>query len=49
VGVALVLGWVRSDAAERRRTDRQADRDSDAELRAYNERLAAMARRDAKR
>jgi putative copper resistance protein D len=49
VGVALVLGWVRSDAAERRRTDRQADRDSDADLRAYNERLAAMARRDSER
>ena len=29
------------------RQDRRADRDGDAELTAYNERLAALARRDA--
>ena len=46
LGVALVVGWVRSDARETRRLDRQADRDDDADLRRYNERLAAMARRD---
>ena len=27
--------------------DRQADRDGDAELKAYNERLAALAKKDA--
>ena len=49
LGIALLVGWVHSDAAESRRRDRQADRDSDAELRRYNERLAAMARRDQRR
>jgi cytochrome c oxidase assembly factor CtaG/putative copper export protein len=49
LGVALVVGWVRSDARETRRLDRQADRDDDAELRRYNERLAAMARREEQR
>ena len=46
LGLALLVGWVNSDARERRRLDRQADRDGDAELRRYNERLAALARRD---
>jgi putative copper resistance protein D len=46
LGLALLVGWVRSDGRERRRLDRQADRDGDAELRQYNERLAALARRD---
>lgn len=46
LGLALVIGWVRSDTSEQRRRDRQADRDDDADLRAYNERLAALARRD---
>jgi len=46
LGLALLIGWIRSDTAEARRRDRQADRDSDAELRRYNEQLAAMARRD---
>lgn len=46
LGVLLLVGWVRSDARERRRVDRRADRDGNAELRAYNERLAALARRD---
>jgi cytochrome c oxidase assembly factor CtaG/putative copper export protein len=45
LGLALVVGWVRSDASETRRQDRQADRDDDAELRAYNEQLSALARR----
>ena len=44
LGLALVVGWVRSDAHETRRKDRQADRDDDAELRAYNERLGALSR-----
>jgi putative copper resistance protein D len=46
LAVALIASWVRSDATETRRLDRQADRDGDAELRAYNEQLAAMHRRD---
>jgi putative copper resistance protein D len=46
LGVALLVSWVRSDARETRRLDRQADRSDDAELRRYNEQLAALARRD---
>lgn len=34
--------WSRSDDREAARKDRQADRDGDAELTAYNERLAAL-------
>jgi len=45
LGLALLVGWVRSDAQETKRKDRQADRDNDAELREYNETLEAMARR----
>jgi putative copper resistance protein D len=44
--VALVVGWVRDDSRRARQLDRKADRDGDAELRAYNERLTAMSRRD---
>lgn len=46
IGLALIVGWVRSDARESRRHDRQADRDGDEELRRYNERLASIAARD---
>jgi cytochrome c oxidase assembly factor CtaG len=46
LGATLVVGWIRSDAREARRLDRQADRDGDADLRRYNEQLAALARRD---
>ena len=49
LGVALVVGWVRSDARETKRMDRQADRDNDADLRRYNEQLADLARRDGPR
>ena len=42
LGVALLLGWIRSDRQTSKRLDRQADRDGDAELRAYNARLAAL-------
>jgi cytochrome c oxidase assembly factor CtaG/putative copper export protein len=45
LGLALLVSWVRSDAQETKRKDRQADRDNDAELREYNETLEAMARR----
>ena len=46
--VMVVLGvqWSRSDEREATRMDRQADRDDDAELRAYNEQLATLASRD---
>jgi cytochrome c oxidase assembly factor CtaG/putative copper export protein len=41
----VVLDWYRRDTREAVRADRQADRDNDAELAAYNERLRAMSRR----
>jgi len=44
--VALLVGWVRSDASEARRLDRQADRDNDAALRRYNRQLADLGRKD---
>ena len=40
--IMVALQWSRSDEREARRKDRQADRDGDAELNAYNERLAAL-------
>src|SRR5690606_17851022 len=40
LAIRVVLDWSRSDAREARRRDRAADRDDDAELRAYNEMLA---------
>ena len=46
LGLSLLIGWVRSDTAEARRRDRQADRDRDAERRRYNEQLETLARRD---
>lgn len=42
----VVMDWMRRDERESVRSDRQADRDHDAELTAYNARLQAMARRD---
>ena len=46
LAIALLVEWFSSDQRESRRLDRRADRDGDAELRRYNERLAAMHRRD---
>ena len=46
LAVALLVGWVRSDASEARRLDRQADRDDDAALRRYNRQLADLGRKD---
>ncbi|HSP60624.1 MAG TPA: cytochrome c oxidase assembly protein [Ornithinimicrobium sp.] len=43
------LDWLRRDTREAVRSDRQADRDDDAELRAYNDRLAAMSARTDRR
>ena len=44
--LAIAFQWSRSDDREAKRKDRQADRDGDAELNAYNERLARLAERD---
>ncbi|MFW7414838.1 cytochrome c oxidase assembly protein [Demequina sp. SO4-18] len=46
LAIGVIVGWRIADAREARRTDRQADRDDDAELRAYNAMLAETARRD---
>lgn len=46
VMLALAVQWYRSDMRDARRAERQAERDDDAELRAYNEMLQEMARAD---
>lgn len=48
--IALIIAaeWYRRDQADARRYERQAERDDDAQLRAYNEYLAQQARRDAR-
>jgi cytochrome c oxidase assembly factor CtaG/putative copper export protein len=38
----VVLSWIRSDAREAKRTDRQATRDNDAELQDYNAMLTRL-------
>lgn len=43
LALLVTLAWLRDDTAEARRKDRQADRDDDAELKAYNAGLAALA------
>lgn len=48
VALLVVSRWTKSDERAARRQDRQADRDGDAELRAYNERLARLNREDAR-
>ncbi len=48
LAVAVAIQWSRSDDRDQRRRDRHADRTGDAELVAYNERLAALAERDAR-
>ncbi|WP_241156343.1 cytochrome c oxidase assembly protein [Leucobacter chromiireducens] len=50
LALALVVAvqWSRSDDKEQKRKDRAADRSGDAELVAYNEMLAAQAKRDRK-
>jgi len=45
--IVIAIQWSRSDEREARRKDRQADRDGDAELAAYNAHLAALASRQA--
>jgi cytochrome c oxidase assembly factor CtaG/putative copper export protein len=46
--IALVLAyqWFQNDERDARRYDRAADRDGDAELKAYNEMLSKLAQRD---
>jgi len=42
--LAIGIMWAGADDREAKRLDRKADRDGDAELNAYNERLATLAR-----
>ncbi|MFP5068930.1 cytochrome c oxidase assembly protein [Pseudonocardia nantongensis] len=42
VVIVLVVQWSRDDSREAARTDRKAERDDDADLRAYNEMLAKL-------
>ena len=49
LAIGVVIAWRRSDEKESRRTDRQAERDDDAELRAYNAMLAQAADHDGRR
>jgi len=44
--IVIAVQWSRSDERQAARRDRQADRDGDTELAAYNERLARLASRD---
>jgi cytochrome c oxidase assembly factor CtaG len=46
LALIVAVQWFRSDTAESVRADRRADRDGDAELAAYNARLAQLADRD---
>ncbi|GAA2156577.1 putative copper resistance protein D [Humibacillus xanthopallidus] len=46
LALIVAVQWFRTDSAESVRADRKADRDGDAELAAYNARLAALADRD---
>lgn len=49
LAILVVTAWRQSDARETSRLDRKADRDNDADLRAYNEMLARTARDDRER
>lgn len=44
LAILVTRDWLRSDTKEARRQERQAERDGDAELRAYNDDLARRAR-----
>jgi cytochrome c oxidase assembly factor CtaG/putative copper export protein len=46
LAITVAVQWSRSDEKESRRRDRHADRTGDAELEAYNARLAAIAHHD---
>jgi cytochrome c oxidase assembly factor CtaG/putative copper export protein len=45
LALLVTMAWVRSDGAESKRLDRQADRDDDAELKVYNAHLAKLSGR----
>ena len=49
LALVVAIQWSRSDERMQKRRDRQADRTGDAELKEYNERLAQLAERDARR
>ena len=46
VMVVISIQWARNDDRESKRNDRQADRDGNAEMNAYNDRLAQLAEHD---
>lgn len=46
VAVGVALMWSKSDARETKRKDRAADRNNEAELGAYNDMFATLAKRD---
>ena len=46
LAIAVAMAWAKDDERTARRSDRAADRDDDAELKAYNAMLAAKAERD---
>ncbi len=48
LAITVAIQWSRSDDRMQRRRDRQVDRSGDSELDEYNERLAALAERDAR-
>jgi putative copper resistance protein D len=45
LAIIVAYQWVTKDRIETRRKDRQADRDNDAELTAYNDYLASLRER----
>jgi putative copper resistance protein D len=49
LAITVAVQWSRSDARESKRRDRQADRNGDAELVAYNAMLQRMASNDPER
>jgi cytochrome c oxidase assembly factor CtaG/putative copper export protein len=49
LALMVTVQWLRQDRRETERLDRQAERDNDAELTAYNEGLARLAGRDQER
>lgn len=48
VAIGVAIMWSRSDEREKRRVDRAADRNNDADLNAYNDMFAKLAERDAR-
>lgn len=46
IAIAVAVMWSRTDARESKRTDRAADRNNNADLNAYNDMFARLAKRD---